>query len=56
MLSNLPIVKIKQNVQAALSYMQSGYKIWSALSQHALESGIYEGEVLLYVMCVVYYA
>ena len=23
---------IKQNVQAALSYMQSGYKIWSALS------------------------
>ena len=49
MLSNLPTVETKQNVQTA-RYTHFGYKMWSSLSRKALENGIYEAEVLLYVM------
>lgn len=53
MLSNLPTVETKQNVKAA-RYTHFGYKMWSSLSHKALENGIYEAEVLLYVMYIVY--
>lgn len=49
MSSNLPTVETKQNVQAE-KHAHFGYKMWSSLSQKALENRIYEAEVLLCVM------